>query len=123
MEAGRNETYCNLLLGLCWSETVLCNSSLFLESNSINIIVFDCTKSLENILLFWMNSIQSMGFGSSILLVGSFTNQLKNKNEIEIISENVDRLITSWHNSILSSQKDPSFSDINGMEYLFHFIL
>jgi GTPase SAR1 family protein len=73
----------------------------FLSQNSINIIVFDCTKSLEeNRLLFWLNSIQSLGPGGSIIMVGSFIDQLKDKNEIGIISENIDRLIISWQDSI-----------------------
>jgi GTPase SAR1 family protein len=94
----------------------------FLSQNSINIIVFDCTKSLEeNRLLFWLNSIQSMGFGSSILMVGSFTDQLKNKNEIGIISDNIDSLITSWQDSIPFSQRSKLFRyQWNGISVSFY---
>jgi small GTP-binding protein len=78
----------------------------FLSCKSINIIVFDCTKTLEeNRLLFWLNSIQSLGYGSFIMLVGSFTDKLKDKKDIEILSEQIDRLIISWQNPIPFSQR------------------
>ena len=69
----------------------------FLTENSINLIVFDCTKSLlENRLLFWLNSIQSMAPESHIILIGTFAEKKNNKEEIEKISNEINELIKSW---------------------------
>ena len=68
----------------------------FLSENSINFIVFDCSKSLEeNRLLFWLNSIQSMASGSIVMLIGSFTDKLKDK-KIQDISDEINKLI-EWN--------------------------
>jgi hypothetical protein len=75
----------------------------FLSENSINFIVFDCTKSLEeNRLLFWLNSIQSMASGSIVMLIGSFTDKLKDKKKIEDISDEINKLIELWQSPIPS---------------------
>jgi GTPase SAR1 family protein len=92
----------------------------FLTDNSINLIVFDCTKSLlENRLLFWLNSIQSRFPGSHIILVGSFTENMK-KEKIEQISEEVSKLVNIWQSSIPSNQR-PIFygSEQNGRDISF----
>ena len=92
----------------------------FLTDNSINLIVFDCTKSLlENRLLFWLNSIQSRCPGSHILLVGSFAENIKQE-EIETISETINTMIRTWQSSILSNHR-PIFygSQRNGRDISF----
>ena len=92
----------------------------FLTDNSINLIVFDCTKSLlENRLLFWINSIQSRSPGSHIILVGSFTENMKME-KIEQISEEVSKLVNIWQSSIPSNQR-PIFygSEQNGRDISF----
>ena len=73
----------------------------FLTENSINLLMFDCTKSLEeNRLLFWLNSIQSRAPGSTVMLVGSFIDQLKDQNQIQTISYQIDILIDQWKMSL-----------------------
>jgi GTPase SAR1 family protein len=75
----------------------------FLSENSINFIVFDCTKSLEeNRLLFWLNSIQSMASGSIVMLIGSFTDKLNDKKKIQDISDEINKLIELWQSPIPS---------------------
>jgi small GTP-binding protein len=82
----------------------------FLHENSINIIVFDCRLSLEeNRLLFWLNSIQSMAPGSQVFLIGSFIDQLKDKEKkITAISSKINELIGTWQTPIPSPHR-PKF--------------
>jgi small GTP-binding protein len=82
----------------------------FLTENSINLIVFDCTKSLdENRILFWLNSIQSMAPGSQVIIIGSFKDQLSDSKDriqiLEKISEDIRTLIELWQVSISISQR------------------
>jgi small GTP-binding protein len=78
----------------------------FLSENSINLIVFDCTKSLEeNRLLFWLNSIQSMAPGSHIMIIGSRIDRLKDQRKIFSISKKIDVLITKWLEPIPSIRR------------------
>ena len=75
----------------------------FLSENSVNFIVFDCSKSLEeNRLIFWLNSIQSMASGSTIMLIGSFTDKIKDKKKIQDISDQINKLIELWQSPIPS---------------------
>ena len=70
----------------------------FLTRNSINVVVFNCTESLEeNRLQFWLNSIQAMAPGSDIVLAGSFADRIKTEEEILSISKDISSLIeTQW---------------------------
>lgn len=81
----------------------------FLTENSINLIVFDCTKSLEeNRILFWLNSIQSMAPGSQVIIIGSFIDQFNSKDMMEMlekISNDIKILVELWQVSIHISQQ------------------
>jgi len=68
----------------------------FLSTDSVNLIVFDCTKDLkENKLEFWINSIKARAPNSSVYLVGTFVDKLSDKtreDSLNIISNAIEGL-------------------------------
>jgi hypothetical protein len=75
----------------------------------------------ENKLLFWLNSIQSLKYGSFIMLAEFYINKFKDK-KIKIFSEQIDKLIIIWQ-ILFPFFNNPNFLDINRMKYLFYFFL
>ena len=80
----------------------------FLSADSINIVVFDSTKSVEeNEILFWLKSIQVQAPGSTLVLVGTFLDKLKKglteKDQLDklvSVSKEIQDLIDDWNSSI-----------------------
>ena len=85
----------------------------FLSADSINIVVFDSTKSVEeNEILFWLKSIQAQGPGSTLVLVGTFLDKLKKglieKDQLDklvSVSKEIQNLISEWNSSIEEEEK------------------
>ena len=93
----------------------------FLSCNSIFIIVFDCTKSLEeNKLPFWFNSIQAMAPGSHIFCVGTHLDQIQKKDDISVISNKITTLIEQlWRNLPIHTQLKIEKFMFNGQSLCF----
>lgn len=74
----------------------------FLSNNSINLLLFDSTKSLkDNKLGFWMSSIQAKAPNSIVYLVGTFVDKLSQHKRLQSLKQ-VSHMVEQLWNRVVS---------------------